>query len=194
MLLVYPYQDCLPLLKFITFKQNKTMSTPIHTHASVEQLQHNSTSWLGHRKGDHKDIITGQTFIAPTEGDLNAIEVFSSVVTNPGEVVMTLYAFDPKTENWGSALGESHVLFNRTLNDKWVAFKIPGLHLSKGMSYGFKLESRDSYVGLGETVGSARFPAFASGKEWKFSSANSKSDAHSYSYFSLAFKVDLKAA
>ena len=121
MLLVYPYQDCLPLLKFITFKQNKTMSTPIHTHASVEQLQHNSTSWLGHRKGDHKDIITGQTFIAPTEGDLNAIEVFSSVVTNPGEVVMTLYALIRKLKI-GVLLLESHTYFSI------VPSMISGLH------------------------------------------------------------------
>ena len=170
------------------------MSTPLHTPASVEQLLHNTTSWLGHRKADQKEIITGQTFIAPTEGELEAIEVFSSIVAKPGEVVMTLYSFDSQTETWGSALGTAQVVFNGSLNNKWVAFKIPGLHLTKGMAYGFRLQSHDSYVGIGEAVGSAKHPPFTSGKEWKFSNAHSKTDAHSYAYFSLAFKVGLKAA
>lgn len=170
------------------------MSTPIHAAASVEQLLHNTTSWLGHRKADQKEIVTGQTFIAPTEGDLEAIEVFSSIVAKPGEVVMTLYSFDAHTQTWGAALGTAQVVFNGSLNNQWVAFKIPGLHLTKGMSYGFRLQSHNSYVGIGEAVGSAKHPPFTSGKEWKFSNTHHKSDAHSYAYFSLAFKVGLKAA
>ncbi|HSN60552.1 MAG TPA: hypothetical protein VLR49_06440, partial [Ferruginibacter sp.] len=87
--------------------------------------------------------------------------------------------------------GSAHVAFNRTLNNKWVAFNIPGMHLTKGKSYGFRLESHDSYVGVGEAAGSASHPPFTSGQECKIS-ANSKVDA--FSYFSLAFKVVLKAA
>ncbi len=170
------------------------MSTPLRTHASVEQLLHNTTSWLGHRRADQKEIVTGQTFIAPAGGYLEAIEVFSSIVANPGEVVMTLYAFDTPTQSWGSPLGTAQVVFNHSLNNQWVAFKIPGLHLTKGTAYGFRLQSNDSYVGIGEAVGSAKHPPFTSGKEWKFSSSHSNSDAHSYAYFSLAFKVGLKAA
>lgn len=170
------------------------MSTPLRTSASVEQLLHNTTSWLGHRKGDQKEIITGQTFIALAEGDLDAIEVFSSIVASPGEVVLTLHSFDTQTQSWGPALGTAQVDFNRSLNNTWVAFKIPGLHLSKGKAYGFRLESHNSYIGIGEAVGNVKHPPFTCGREWKFSNSQSKSDTHSYAYFSLAFKVGLKAA
>lgn len=162
------------------------------SNAVVEQLTNNTTTWLGHRKGDHKEIVTGQTFIAPTEGDLDSIEVFSSIVANPGDVVMTLHLFDTLQQSWGPSLGSAHVAFNRTLNNKWVAFNIPGMHLTKGKSYGFRLESHDSYVGVGEAAGSASQPPFTSGKEWKFTANSNIVDA--FSYFSLAFRVGLKAA
>ena len=171
------------------------MNTPNQsrpTVAAVEQLTNNATSWMGHRRSDNKEIVMGQTFIAPSEGDLEAIEVFSSIVTQPGQVAMTLHTFDPQLQSWGPSLGSATVEFNHTCNNKWVAFKILGLHLAKGMSYGFRLESHDSYVGVGEAAGSAKQPPFASGKEWRFTSNDKKGDA--FAYYSLAFKVGLKAA
>ncbi len=159
---------------------------------SIQQLTNNATSWLGHRKGDAKEIVMGQTFIAASEGDLDTIEVFSNIVTNPGEVAMTLHSFDPLHQSWGPSLATSNVAFNESCNGKWVSFKIPNLHLNKGMSYGFRLESHDTYIGVGEAAGSASHPPFAFGKKWKFSGNESKGD--SFSYFSLAFKVGLKAA
>ena len=161
------------------------------SNAFVQQLNNNSTSWLGHRS-DQKEVIAGQTFMAPSEGDLDTIEVYSSVVAIPGQVVMTIHAFDPAHQSWGPALGSANVSFDQSHNNKWVSFKIPGLHLTKGQSYGFRLESHDSYIGVGETVSSANQPPLTSGKEWKFSNNNKKVDA--YAYFSLAFKVGLKAA
>lgn len=159
---------------------------------SVQQVTNNTTSWIGHRPGDNKDVVGGQTFIATTEGDLEAIEVFSSIVTDAGKVVMTLHSFDQQHKSWGPALGSASVEFNKADTGKWVAFNLPGLHLNKGQAYGFKIESADTFIGVGEAVGSHAQPPYAAGQEWKFTSNNQKGDA--FSYFSLAFKVDLKAA
>ena len=76
-------------------------------------------------------------------------------------------------------------------NGKWMAFDLSGLHLAKGQTYGFRLESPDSYIGMGEAAGSAQQPPFNNGKEWKFTNNDQKGD--SYSYFSLAFKVEIRA-
>lgn len=166
----------------------------MHNHSAypvVEQLTYNATSWLGHRKSDHKEISMGQTFVVPAEGDLDSIEVYSSIVASPGSVMMSVHRFDPDHQTWGPALGSANVNFNQSCNGKWIAFQIPGLHLNKGLTYGFLLESHDSYIGVGEAAGSAKNPPYASGKEWMFIDRNK---SHAYSYFSLAFKVGLKAA
>lgn len=158
--------------------------------SSVQQITNNATSWIGHRNYDNKDIVMGQTFMATTDGNVHAIEVFSNIVVKPGKVVLTLHAIEEK--KWGPSLGSSSVEFNFTSNGKWVAFNLPGLHLIKGKTYGFKLESSDTYVGVGEAAGSARQPPFKTGQVWNFT--NNKQAPDAYSYFSLAFKVDLKAA
>ncbi len=161
------------------------------SYTSVQQLTNNATSWLGHKKGDYKEVSMGQTFVAPAEGDLETIEVFSSIVSIPGQVVLSLHSFDPVRQEWGPSLGSDRVNFNQSCNDRWVSFHIPGPHLVKGLTYGFRLESHDSYVGMGEAAGSSKNPPFESGKEWKFISNSNKVDA--FSYFSLAFKVEIRA-
>ncbi|MGG9971470.1 hypothetical protein ACQ33O_06720 [Ferruginibacter sp. SUN002] len=160
-------------------------------HPSVEQITNNTTSWIGHLPGDNKDVVGGQTFVATSEGDLEAIEVFPSVVTEKGKVVMTVHTFDEQQKSWGPALGTASVELAKADAGKWIAFNVPGLHLNKGKSYGFKLES-DTYIGVGEAVGSHQQPPFINGQEWRFTNNNKNAD--SFSYFSLAFKVDLKAA
>ncbi len=52
-------------------------------HIAVQQVTNNTTAWIGHRKSDNKDIVAGQTFTCPSEGELGAIEIFSSLVLNP---------------------------------------------------------------------------------------------------------------
>jgi hypothetical protein len=171
------------------------MNTNNQTHvtrSAVEQITHNATTWIGHRRYDNNNMATGQTFLAPSEGDLDTIEVYSSIVTKPGKVTMTLHSFDPQQDKWGPSLGTATVEFNHNSNGKWIPFKLQGLHLSKGLSYGFKLESSETYIGVGEAAGSFKQPPFISGKEWRFVNNNQNPDA--YSYFSLAFKVGLKAA
>jgi hypothetical protein len=159
--------------------------------AIVEQTTNNTTSWLGHPGNDNKDIICGQTFTAPSEGDLEAIEVLASVVTSPGNVLMTLHTFDTQLKSWGPVLGSARVDFNQADNGKWKSFNIPGTHLNKGKTYGFRLESPNCYIGVGETVGCYKTPLLINGQEWKFINKDQK--GQSFSYFSLAFKVDIRA-
>jgi hypothetical protein len=157
----------------------------------VEQVTNNTTTWVGHRKSDNNTLISGQTFIAPKEADLDKIEVFSSVVTQPGKVVMTVHKFDQQQKSWGPALGSASLELNKTDSDKWVGFHIPGLHLNSGQAYGFRLESATALIGVGEAAGSHHHPPFVNGQEWKFTNKDEK--GHSFSYFSLAFKVGLRA-
>ena len=159
--------------------------------AAVQQITNNTTSWIGHRTRENENVVSGQTFIAVAEGDLDAIEIFSSIVTKPGKVTMTFYNFDQQKKSWGPILGSTSVDFNHNETGKWIAFNFAGLHLDKGKSYGFRLESPDTYVGLGEAAGTYKMPPFVSGQEWKFS--NNDTLGHSFSYFSLAFKVALRA-
>lgn len=157
----------------------------------VQQVTNNTTSWIGHRTRENENVVSGQTFIASAEGDLDAIEIFSSIVTKPGKVTMTFYNFDQQLKSWGHALGSTSLDFNHDETGKWIAFNFLGLHLDKGKSYGFRLESPDTYIGLGEAAGTHQMPPFVSGQEWKFSTNNKL--GHSFSYFSLAFKVALRA-
>lgn len=159
--------------------------------ALIQQITNNATSWIGHHQTENKNIVGGQTFIAPSEEDLEAIEVFTSIVTTPGEVLMTVHTFDPEMKSWGPVIGSAKVDLNRADNGKWKTFNIPGLHLNRGKAYGFRLESSNSYIGVGETIGSSQTPPFLNGQEWKFTNNDQK--GQSYSYFSLAFKIDVRA-
>lgn len=158
--------------------------------AAVQQVTNNATSWIGHRR-DNEDVISGQTFVAPKEGDLEAIEVFSAIVTKPGNVTMTLHNFDTEQKSWGPALGSSSVAIDSNEAGKWLAFAIPGMHLDKGKSYGFRLESPDTFMGVGEAAGDLSMPPFSYGQEWQFT--NEQSEGQSFSYFSLAFKIGMRA-
>jgi hypothetical protein len=160
-------------------------------HIAVEQITHNITGWIGHRAGDNNDITSGQTFISPSEGELDGIEVFSSMVTAPGKVLITLHSFDPLQKNWGPVLGTDSIELNSNDSGKWICFDIPGLHLHKGATYGFRLESPNTLIGVGEAAGSHKQPPFNNGQAWRFTRKDPK--GHSFSYFSLTFKVGLRA-
>jgi hypothetical protein len=169
------------------------MSTPKKntTVQTIEQVTNNITGWIGQRSGDSNNVARGQTFISPSEGDLDGIEVFSSVVMGPGRVMMTLHSFDSLHKNWGPVLGTASIELSKDDSDKWICFNMPGLHLHKGETYGFKLESPNTLIGVGEAAGSYVQPPFHNGQEWKFTPKDTK--GHSFSYFSLAFKVGLRA-
>ena len=157
----------------------------------IQQVTNNTTSWIGNRSGDNENVGTGQTFVVPSEGDLEAIEVFPSIVTKPGKLIMTLHSFDPRNKSWGPALSTSSIELKNSEAGKWVAFSMPGTHLDKGQTYGFRLESPDTYIGVGEAAGSHTTPFFGAGQEWQFT--KSQRNSQCFSYFSLAFKVDMRA-
>ena len=157
----------------------------------VQQITNNTTSWIGHRTRDNENVVGGQTFITPADGDLENIEVFSAHVTKPGKVTMTLHHFDPLEKSWGPVIGSASIEINNTAVGKWVSFNIPGLRLDKGKTYGFRLESPDTYIGIGEAAGSHHTPPYSAGQEWQFLKKDQK--GHSFSYFSLAFKVGIRA-
>src|SRR6187549_958181 len=101
-----------------------TMSNNPTTRAIIEQVNHDATIWIGHSRSDNKEFLCGQTFVAPSEGELEGIEVFSSMVTNPGNMVMTLHNFDPEKRTWGPSLGSASVDLNNTNIEKWIKFHI----------------------------------------------------------------------
>ncbi len=169
----------------------KTVTKNQPPFAAIEQVTNNTTSWLGHRMRDNEEVMAGQTFVAPSEGNLEAIEVFSSIVTKPGKVTMTLHQFDPQQKSWGPAMGSASVDITNNTAGNWLAFNIPGLRLDKGKAYGFQLGSSDTYMGLGEAAGSYQKPPFGAGQEWQFTKKDKS--GNSFSYFSLAFKVGLRA-
>lgn len=169
----------------------KTNQSNSHLNAVVQQVTNNTTSWIGHRHGETKSRISGQTFVCPTEGELDSIEVFSSHITNTITVDLTLHSFDAEMMTWGSVLKTSIVEFNGNNTGEWISFPLSGLHLQKGKAYGFRLKSEGGLVGLGEAAGSYDHILCIGGQEWI---ANSEDQpGNYYSYLSLAFKVELRA-
>ena len=154
----------------------------------AQQTTNNTTSWVGHMN-DTKEITTGQTFIANADGDVKTIQVFSNIVSRPGHVTMTIHSFDPQQKQWGNTLQSTNIEVKKSDTGKWVTFTVPAVHVDKGKIYGFKLESHDCYMGVGEAAGSSKNPPFNDGQEWRFVNNNSKVDT--FNYFSLAFKVGL---
>lgn len=168
---------------------NTQSNTPLHKVA--EQTSNNSTGWVGEVPGNKEHVVKGQTFIADEDGDLLAIKVFPNVVAGKSKVMMTVHNYDPQKQSWGQAIGSVNLELHRNDAGKWISFDIHGPHLQKGHSYGFRLDIEKSYIGMGEACGSFKQPAFITGEEWQFTNANPEGD--SFTYFSLAFKVEVAA-
>lgn len=168
----------------------KTSTPTSHPRPVITQVENNTTLWIGHLQTDPTDHYAGQTFTCPAEGMLDNIQVYSSAVYSPGEVIMTLHDFDAATKTWGPAIGTSKQNFEKADNAKWIRFSLPPVPLVKGGSYGFRLEAPAGLIGFGEAATGTKQP-FTFGHEWNGDSTNSK--GHYFSYFSLAFKVELCA-
>jgi len=104
---------------------------------------------------------------------------------------MTVHPFDPATKKWGPVLLSSTVDIKKNDSGKWISFPQNGLHLQKGNSYGFRLQSSDMLIGIGEAAGVSAQPQFTGGQEWI--SPSTDQQGKYFSYLSLAFKVGMRA-
>lgn len=156
----------------------------------LSQTENNTTLWIGHLAHDTNDRLAGQTFSCPAEGRLNNIQVFSAAVTQPGEVELTLHLFDPVTHEWGEPIGKSSLTIDRNDESRWLRFELDPVSLEKNAHYAFRLQTEKGIIGFGEAASHAHKP-FTFGQEWSRDALNS--GERFFSYFSLAFKVELCA-
>lgn len=168
----------------------KTAKPAGPTRPIISQTQNNTTLWIGHLISDPNDHFGGQTFKCPSEGTLDNIQVYSSAVQNPGEVTLTLHEFNPETKTWGPAIGNSILSMQRGDEARWIRFALPPVSLHRDKTYGFRIETHDALIALGEAASGTNQP-FTFGHEWNADSKNKQ--GHFFTYFSLAFKVEMCA-
>ncbi|HNR15108.1 MAG TPA: hypothetical protein PKG90_00450 [Chitinophagaceae bacterium] len=161
-----------------------------HSRPVLSQAQNNTTLWIGHLKPHSHDRLAGQTFICPSEGLVNNIQVYASAVTQPGEVALTLHEFDPSTNTWGPAIGNTSRPVDKNDGTHWIRFELEPIALKKDATYGFRLQTNDGIVGIGEAASGNKHP-FTFGQAWNGYSSNDRGEF--FRYFSLAFKVELCA-
>jgi hypothetical protein len=155
----------------------------------ITQSQNNTTLWIGHLQTDPTDHYAGQTFCCPVHGKLDNIQVYSSAVQYPGEMVLTLHVFDGQNKTWGPALLSSTVDVQKNDEKKWIRFNLPSVSLIKDETYGFRLHSKNAMVAIGEAAAGTKNPF--EGQEWHADSKDK--NGRYYRYFSLAFKVEMCA-
>lgn len=107
-------------------KQHSSPSRPV-----ISQAQNNTTLWIGHLRPHTHDHLAGQTFICPSEGLVNNIQVFASAVTQPGEVALTLHEFDSNSRSWGNAIGNSIRQVDQNDDTHWIRFELDPIELKK---------------------------------------------------------------
>lgn len=168
----------------------KTKFAGSHHQSPLEQLYRNKTLWIGHMDSGAVDHLAGQTFNCPQEGQLKEIQVYSAEVSHPGKVVLTVHEFDGENKRWGPVISTSEIEVDKSDNESWMHFQLPGTAIHKDAAYGFRLKSDDALVAIGEAAWSGEVPPDV-GDEWCISNFDNKE--HYYHYFSLAFKVALRA-
>ena len=102
-----------------------------------------------------------------------------------------MHEFDKQRKNWGQVLSSAEIGIDENDAGNWIQFPLQGVHLHKDITYGFRLKSPDTLVAIGEAAWSSRDP-FSYGEEWNINNIENKD--HYYRYFTLAFKVELRAA
>lgn len=168
----------------------ESFKTGSHLRPVLTQAENNTTLWIGHLQSDPTDHFGGQTFTCPAEGQLDNIQLYAAAIQYPGEIQLTLHEFDAVTRTWGSAIGESSLSIGKADHEKWIRFSLPPVQLKKASTYGFRVYTTNAMIGLGEAACNNHNP-FTFGHEWKADSKNQRGDF--YSYFSLAFKVEMRA-
>jgi hypothetical protein len=168
----------------------ETMKKSSHARPVLSQAQNNTTLWIGHLQSDPTDHFGGQTFTCPDDGQLDNIQLYSAAVQSEGEIVLTLHEFDAAAKQWGPSIGRSALEVTRTDNARWIQFELPPIQLRKNATYGFRVQANRAMVALGEAATGTKQP-FTFGHEWSGDSNNA--NGHYFSYFSLAFKVEMVA-
>jgi len=167
----------------------KTIQHSSHPRPVINQAESNSSLWVGHLQTDPTNHLAGQTFTCPSGGMLDNIQIYSAAVQYPGEVTLTLHEFDAVAKKWGPAIADSVMMIEKNDTAKWIRFALPVTPLQQGANYGFRLQTNNALVAIGEAAAGNKQPF--TGHEW---SADSKDqNGHFFSYFSLAFKVELCA-
>ena len=161
-----------------------------HTQTALEQLQKNSCSWIGHMTVGSAEHAAGQTFECPDDGEVDTIQVYTTAVPHPGKVTLTLHAFDRESKKWGPVLTQTEIDVEKKDAGNWMQFHLPNIPLHKDAAYGFRLRSNDALVGIGEAAWTSH-GNFAYGEEWHADNLHSRDQY--FRYFSLAFKVELRA-
>lgn len=160
------------------------------TRPVLSQTLNNTTLWIGHLSNDANDHLAGQTFTCPSEGLLNNIQVFSSAVPLPGDLKLSLHEFDCLSKAWGKPIAEAGVVIDKSDEARWIRFELEPVTLKQNTCYGFRLQSDNACIGLGEAVSFANKP-FRFGQSWSGKTYNEKGEY--FDYFSLAFKVEMCA-
>jgi hypothetical protein len=168
----------------------KTTNFGNHLHPSLEQLHRNTCLWIGHMNAWHTDHLAGQTFQCPEDGALKKIQVYSIAVSHPGKIILTLHEFENQRKNWGKVLSSAELEVTENDAENWMQFRLHPIQLQKDNTYGFRLQSPDTLIAIGEAAWPSKYP-FEYGEEW--SSNNLENKDHYFRYFSLAFRVELRA-
>ncbi|MBO9657306.1 MAG: hypothetical protein J7527_00620 [Chitinophagaceae bacterium] len=167
-----------------------TVNPGSHAKPVLTQAENNTTLWIGHLQTDPTDHFGGQTFTCPDQGQLDNIQLFASAVQYPGNIQLSLHEFDPVNKTWGPSLGQCVTSVKKEDTHSWIRFALPTLELKKLTTYAFRVTAKDALVGFGEAACDNLHP-FTFGHEWNGDSTDQK--GHFYSYFSLAFKVEMRA-
>ena len=117
---------------------------PQNSRPVLTQTENNTTLWVGHLKHGNNDHVAGQTFTCPSEGMLNNIQVYSSAVTRPGELQLTLHEFDDETRTWGPAIGQSAMQVETDDTSSWLRFELEPVALKKKCGLWFQTASTRS--------------------------------------------------
>ena len=155
----------------------------------ITQIENNTTLWIGHLQTDPTDHFAGQTFECPSTGELDNIQVFSSAVQDPGEMVLTLHSFDAENKTWGPQLVSAKVDIQKKDEEKWIRFDLPPVPLHRNETYGFRLHTNNGVIAIGEAASGTQNPF--TGEEWHADSKDQ--NGRYYRYFSLAFIVEMCA-
>lgn len=161
-----------------------------HLRPVLSQIQNNATLWVGHFQAELNDHLAGQTFTCPGEGVLDNIQVYATAVHQPGDVALTLHEFDPANQSWGPAIRQSHKAIHLGDDASWLRFEVDPLDLEQDKTYGFRIQTNDAFIGLGEAASKSQQP-FTFGCAWNSDTINKIGNF--FRYFSLTFKVEMCA-